>query len=247
MINEELNLKKDITKNEYLNEIKTFLKNHYVKLISASSTLVFTFLLTILYFNSIPANMIFVNTNNFLLFTALFLILIAFLFFIILSLFLLQILYALIQFYRQKITIKNLSDRLIGILFTVFLVAIIYVAWLSPTFVPKLYLEVLNYPKVFQNSNGHYYTIFSHTDNVYEGYDLNKSLISSNRCQEIEDTNITLPVDLMFLLIKKQPDDSYTIPYNITRIDDNLTLVEFNQALSAIKILCISQKKKTNQ
>ncbi|MDD4856144.1 MAG: hypothetical protein PHQ22_04785 [Sulfuricurvum sp.] len=246
MTNKESNLKKKIIINEHLYEIKTFLKNHYMKLISISSTLLFTFFLAILYFNNIPVNIIFVNTNHFLILTTLFLISITIIFFIILLLFLVQIIYYLIQFKRQKITIEKLSNQLISIFFTVFLAAIIYTAWLSPTFVPTLYLEVLNYPKVFQNSNGHYYTVFSHTDDVYEGYDLNKSLMSSNRYQEIQTSNITLPAELMYLLIKKQSDDNYTIPYNITKIDDNLTLLEFNQALSTIKTFSINQRKKTN-
>lgn len=105
-------------------------------------------------------------------------------------------------------------------------------------FFSQLYLEIYDSPKVFKSQNGHYYTVFDKKDNLYEVYDLNKSLDNSSmRCKEILKKN-ELPSGLIYQLINKQTDDNYTIPYNISEIDANLTQIEFNDALSSIQSHC---------
>lgn len=111
-------------------------------------------------------------------------------------------------------------------------------------FFAELYLEIHNSPKVFKSENGHFFTVFTEKDNVYKGYDLNKSLNnSSKRCEEILKLKDNLPSVFIYQLINKQTDDNYTIPYNISKIDGNLTQIEFEDALSSIQSYCRERGK----
>lgn len=216
-----------------------FIKEHSRNIIASFGAVGAAVVLLHFYYRSnLPLTIVYENSDINLIFMPL--LLIAFvIIFASIYLFLLVI-QLIITIYFKNIRM-SLLVLIIAICLTVY--EFFKMSFFTPFF-SELYLEIYNSPKVFKSENGHFYTVFTEKDNVYKGYDLNKSLNnSSKRCEEILKLQDHLPSVFIYQLINKQTDDNYTIPYNISEIDANLTQIEFEDALSSIQSYCKERSK----
>jgi hypothetical protein len=138
-----------------------------------------------------------------------------------------------IYFFRKHV------QRVIAIILTIFLIkCYFFIHNFSNTDLAKLaYIEMTGYPKVVKKGNN-YYTLLGTNKEVY---DLNKSL-TAERCAIFNEANQLSPSEVYYTLIQRI--DLNTRPNSAQPLDGNITYLNYDDSLHAIRQICMKYTKK---